>query len=207
MNIFCRYFWDSPYYRITWLTNVYAFSRRSLGKAPWGRGYLLRRSKARLAIYDTPFKATLIMCVFSVSLGNSGHPFAWNDIYVPFCWHCHSYRLVYGRSIKKGKEVFVRRWSGAILCLGWEMKATNYHSSMVKLQGTRLCSLTRLSQLIQKQYQTCQNTTLLSHWDQPYFQHSCCVSWVFSCSFGRKPFYVGLVYNLFQPDPDFVEMV
>lgn len=76
-----------------------------------------KRSKTRLAIYDTPFKATLIMGVFSLSLGDSGRAFAWNDIYVPVCRHSHSHGLVYGRSIKEDKEVLVRRRSGAILYL------------------------------------------------------------------------------------------
>lgn len=57
------------------------------------------------------------MGVFSLSLGDSGRAFAWNDIYVPVCRHSHSHGLVYGRSIKEDKEVLVRRRSGAILYL------------------------------------------------------------------------------------------
>lgn len=56
-------------------------------------------------------------CFLSLSLGDSGHPFAWNDIYVPVCRHSHSHGLVYGRSIKEDKKVLVRRRSGAILYL------------------------------------------------------------------------------------------
>jgi len=45
-------------------------------------------------------------------------------------------------------------------------------------------------------------TWVVFYWDRPFL-----VSWVFSCSFGEKPFSVGLVDQLFQSVSNPIETV